>query len=78
MDLEPLFVAATLALGPSPIAPESPQMTAYQLDLIRFFGNAGVKGLDDHEFRRLLLAWFFAWEAQQIKDPIDTHIVGPS
>lgn len=75
IDPDALFVAATLALGPSPRDPGSDAMTKYQLDLIEWCRAAGVKLLDDHEFRRILLTWFFAWESQQQKS-IDTHSVG--
>lgn len=50
-------------------------MTAYQLNVIRFCGNAGVSKLDDPEFRRILLTWYFTWETLQEKT-IDTHSVG--
>jgi hypothetical protein len=74
MDPEALFTAATLALGPAPRDESSPEMTRYQLDLLAFCKEAGVKYLDDREFRRMLLTWFFIWETEQQKR-IDTHIV---
>lgn len=70
-----LFTAVALALGPSPREADSMARTAYQLNVIRFCGNAGVSKLDDPEFRRILLTWYFTWETLQEKT-IDTHSVG--
>lgn len=75
MTFNELFTAAQLVLGPSPRDESSDAMTKYQSDLIEWCRAAGVKLLDDHEFRRMLLTWFFTWESQQQKT-IDTHTVG--
>ena len=67
MTFNELFAAAQLALGPSPRDEASNEMTAYQLNLLKWCEDAGVKKLDDHENRRMLLAWYFMWEAANEK-----------
>ncbi len=66
MTFNELFVAAQLALGPSPRDEQSNEMTRYQLDLIAWCAQAGVKNLDDHEYRKLLLGWYFMWEGNAV------------
>ena len=67
MTFTELFTAALLALGPSPRDEASNEMTAYQLNLLKWCEDAGVKKLDDHEYRTTLLAWYFMWEAANEK-----------
>lgn len=68
MTFNELFTAAQLALGPSPRGEASNEMTAYQLNLLKWCEEAGVKRLDDHEMRKLLLGWYFLWEASYIPE----------
>ena len=63
MTFNELFTAAQLALGPSPRNEASNEMTAYQLSLLKWCEDAGVKKLDDPEYRKLLLGWYFMWES---------------
>ncbi|MDQ5904043.1 MAG: hypothetical protein QG672_1636 [Pseudomonadota bacterium] len=65
IDPDALFTAAALVLGPSPRDAHSNEMTQFQLDLIECFRRMGVLKLDDQEFRKLILTWFFVWESMQ-------------
>lgn len=63
MDVSTLYTATLLAVGPSPRDEWSNEMTAHQLSIIMFWRQSGVKGMDDVEFRKMLLLWYFAWES---------------
>lgn len=68
MTFNELFTATQLALGPSPKNEASDAMTKYQIDLLIFWADAGVKKLDDRENRCMLLGWYFLWEASYIPE----------
>lgn len=64
-----LFVATQLALGPSYPHERDAAMTAYQLLVLDFWKAAGVKDLDDRSHRKLMLEWYFMWEASERDGP---------
>jgi hypothetical protein len=64
VNMDELFTATTLACGPSPRDPYDNRMAQYQFDLIKFWREAGVKDMDDPDFRCDVLSHFFAWETK--------------
>lgn len=73
MDLDLLFAATHLALGPSPRDEWSQEMTAYQFNALGFWhdcgalrSSAGEKGGEKERLEMLEL--YFRWEANERKD----------
>lgn len=70
VNMDDLFTATVLAIGPSPRDPGSHAMTQYQLSLIHFWRDSGVKQIDykaedfNREQRGFLLVKFFEWETK--------------
>jgi hypothetical protein len=63
MNMTELFTATQLVFGPAPKSVAVAYFSGYEHDVIEFWESAGVQGLGDKEHRKLLLTYYYEWDA---------------